>query len=527
MCGIFTIFGNHNYSKENIRHYFQKMQHRGPDDTELLFRDDFIIGFHRLNVINSESDSNQPICYKNWILVCNGEIYNHKELISQLHLPTTTHSDCEVILHLVDKYGPRFAFAQLDGVFACVLYNTESGTIVCARDPFGVRPLFMAYERDIKWFTSESKSIPHFVNQVQQFPPATFIQITNSEIVLMDRYFQFPSKNSNSLTHNYIYNYLENAVKKRLNNLGRDVGCLLSGGLDSSLIAALVYKFAPHPENVLFFSIGMSDSVDVIAAKKVIQYLNIAPENHHIVEFTPQQGFQKLNKVIYQLESYDITTIRASIPQYILSQYILEKTNVRILFSGEGADELFCGYQYSKLAPNEEELYNDSSNLLNELCYFDNLRTDRTTAGNSLEVRVPFLDKNLVSYVMSIDTKHRLCNNQMEKMLLRKSCEPYDLLPTEILYRHKEAFSDAVSSKKVSWYREMVKMIDQLVTEQEFLECKFTFNKPQTKEAYYYRKVFHMFFENRDKIIPHYWLPNWCSVTDPSATVLNCHVGDL
>jgi asparagine synthase (glutamine-hydrolysing) len=311
----------------------------------------------------------------------------------------------------------------------------------------------------------------------------------------------------------------------------RPIGCLLSGGLDSSLVTSIVSRHLP---NLHCFSIGLNESsVDIIAAKKVANFLKIPIENHHIVNFTIEEGLSAIRDVIYHLESYDITTIRASTPQYLLAKYIRTNTDIKVLYSGEGSDELFAGYQYSKSAPSDKDLHFDTIRLLSELYLYDNLRTDRTTAAWGLEVRVPFLDKKFTQYVLELDPKLKRSSMEvMEKMLLRNSFKEGNYLPDEILYRPKEAFSDAVSSKEVSWYKSLNVYINQAVSDEQLGDAsiKYPYNTPQTKEALYYRDIFSELYpiKNIDQVIPHYWLPKWQgNVQDPSATVLKCHQGDL
>jgi asparagine synthase (glutamine-hydrolysing) len=345
-------------------------------------------------------------------------------------------------------------------------------------------------------------------------------------------YFQIEKieRFSGNVDRNYFLNIinklLTKSVVKRLMS-DQPLGCLLSGGLDSSLVTSIVSRYV---KNVHCFSIGLENSVDVFAAKKVAAFLKIPKEKHHIVTFTVEEGLKALEDVIYHLESYDITTIRASTPQYLLAKYVKNKTNVKVLFSGEGADELFAGYQYSKDSPSAEALHKDTIKLLKELYLYDNLRTDRTTAKWGLEVRIPFLDKEFTKFVLSLDPSLRRPSKKiMEKLLLRDSFKN-NYLPEEILYRPKEAFSDAVSSKEVSWYRTLADHIGQVVSDEELKDAhsKYPFNTPQTKEALYYRNIYSRLYPNREELIAHYWMPQWQgNIKDPSATVLSCHQGDL
>ena len=265
----------------------------------------------------------------------------------------------------------------------------------------------------------------------------------------------------------------------------------------------------------------------MLLLKIVVQDLGI--KHHHIIEFSIEEGMDAIRDVIYHLESYDITTIRASVPQYLMAKYISTKTDIKVLYSGEGSDEIFAGYQYSKSAPSAEALYEDGKRLISELYLYDNLRTDRTTAAWGLEVRIPFLDKKFLSYAMSINPEYKVCNADIiEKNIIRETFQGY--LPQQILYRRKEAFSDAVSSKEISWYKSLATIIGGIITDDQLESAKvqYTHNTPMTKEALYYRNIFSEFYPGRDFLIPHYWMPKWQEpgLNDPSATVLQCHKVD-
>ena len=527
MCGIFACLG---CSLDEVKESINKIQHRGPDNTTIKEINNIIFGFHRLAIIDTSPLSNQPFILDNkYVLICNGEIYNYKELQKKYKTDNDIKSDCFVIPNLYKKYGIDETIKMLDGEFAFVLYDIEKNILHIGRDPYGVRPLFIGYDNKKLFVSSEVKAINFSGIHIEPFKPGKYMSINLDDIKYeyID-YFNIETLKSIELKEDVIKEsineLLTEAVKKRLMT-NRPLGCLLSGGLDSSLVTSIASR---HVRNLDVFSIGLEGSVDITAAKKVAEYLQI--KNHHIVNFTVEEGIQAIRDVIYHLESYDITTVRASTPQYLLAKYIKEKTDIKVLLSGEGADELFAGYQYSKDAPNGEELHKDTIRLLNELYMYDNLRTDRTTAGQGLEVRVPFLDKSLTKFVLITNPELRKpSKNIIEKKLLRDSFQD-NYLPEEILYRRKEAFSDAVSSKEVSWYQTLCKHIDNVITDEEMKEAKnkYLHNTPRTKEALYYRKIFNEFYEGRDKLIDHYWMPMWQGdITDPSATILKCHEGEL
>jgi asparagine synthase (glutamine-hydrolysing) len=448
-------------------------------------------------------------------------------------------SDCESLLKfaLFNRNCIEFnsIHNQLDAEFACIIYNEIDGNLYVARDPFGVRPLFMGTDLDGGlYFASEAKAIA-FADKVVPFLPGHYLSncLTNNHGRNMTPYYKFPERQlcQSSFDRGQILacirGYFIEAVKKRTMS-DRVVGCLLSGGLDSSLVASILHKFMPE---VHFYSIGLEGSVDVAAAKKVISYLNVPDTHHHCVQFTVEQGFDMLDEVICQLESYDITTIRASVPQYLLAKYIRENTPVSVIFSGEGSDELLAGYSYFKDAPDKWELQKEIKTRLQELYLYDNLRTDRTTAKWSLEVRVPFLDKNFVNFILQIDPGHMMSGKGIiEKKLLRDAFKGW--LPDEILYRPKEAFSDAVSSKDVSWYRTLQGLITTKLGNVNLEEeaKKYPHNPPKTIEALYYRQIFEKHYPGMAcNLIPKYWMPKWQpdNVVDPSATVLGSYKGEL
>jgi asparagine synthase (glutamine-hydrolysing) len=537
MCGIWALIkassSTQRVSQEELKRAFESIAHRGPDHHTMTEIDERVkFGFHRLSIIDPSEHSHQPLSFNGCQLICNGEIYNYHQLDHDY--PLKTRSDCEVILHLYQEKGLEETIKSLDAEFAFVLYDQSRGLVHLARDPFGVRPLFWGWDENGDLYSASEAKALDFLERVSPFPPAHFYthSLVSGERGRPVRYHQLPPFRSlikpTGEIKETINSLLTEAVSKRLMS-DRPLGCLLSGGLDSSLITSLATQLIPNARETLHcFSIGMRDSVDVRAAKKVVEFLGI--RHHHIVEFEPEDGLRALEDVVRQLETYDVTTIRASIPQYLLAKYVREQTDIKVLLSGEGADELFGGYQYFKKTNDERALYDESKRLLEELYLFDNLRTDRTTAVWGLEVRVPFLDLALTRFVTGIDPVHRLCHFQMEKMVLRESFNT-SYLPPEILYRCKEAFSDAVSSKKRSWYQSLVGLIEQEISEEDLenAQKEYSENPPPTREALYYRRVFERFYPGKSNLTPHYWMPRWVNLQrwDPSATVLDCHQGDL
>jgi len=544
MCGIVAYLGN---VPENIERYLSIIKHRGPDQTNIIEKKTkygkAYLGFHRLSINDLSDKGSQPMQYLHdteCLLICNGEIYNHKQLKEKYSFPTESTSDCEIILHMYKRFGIEETVKQLDGVFAFVLYDNE--TIYIARDIIGVRPLFVGYNEDDIIISSEAKSLTNIFSDtdiynprytIKQFLPGRYATITYDSNKLKYnkfKYFKWESiKLNTTLSQKSIIltinDLLTNAVDKRLMS-DRPIGCFLSGGLDSSLICSLMSKMVS--KQLVTFAIGMKDSnaPDLKYAKIVADYLQT---DHHSVYYTFDEGFEALDDLIYTLESYDITTIRASLPQYLLSKYIKNNTDIKVLFSGEGPDEHFGGYQYLQMSPNKKEFQREITKLTKNLCYYDVLRADRTTSKFGLEVRVPFLDKEFIQYSLSIPPEYKESKNKIEKYLIRKAFDNSNYLPDEILWRQKNAFSDAVGYQ---WVDRLKEKIDTLISDEEFNECQRTYihNIPLSKEALYYRKIFNKHYPGRSAFIPTYWMPNqaWSDdkITDPSALKLNCFKED-
>uniref|UniRef100_G1U2E5 Asparagine synthetase [glutamine-hydrolyzing] n=1 Tax=Oryctolagus cuniculus TaxID=9986 RepID=G1U2E5_RABIT len=524
MCGIWALFGSDDCLSVQCLSAM-KIAHRGPD----AFRFENVngytnccFGFHRLAVVD-QLFGMQPIRVKKYpyLWLCyNGEIYNHKAMQHHFEFEYQTKVDGEIILHLYDKGGIEQTICMLDGVFAFILLDTANKKVFLGRDTYGVRPLFKAMTEDgFLAVCSEAKGTDSICLQLLIVVVALGHSREldwNRVLCLLFVGFEIETVKSN------LRILFENAIKKRLMT-DRRIGCLLSGGLDSSLVAASLLrqlKEAQVQYALQTFAIGMEDSPDLLAARKVANHIG---SEHHEVLFNSEEGIQALDEVIFSLETYDITTVRASVGMYLISKYIRKNTDSVVIFSGEGSDELTQGYIYFHKAPSPEEAEEESERLLKELYLFDVLRADRTTAAHGLELRVPFLDHRFCSYYLSLPPEMRIPKNGIEKHLLREAFEDSNLIPKEILWRPKEAFSDGITSEKNSWFRILQEYVEHQVddTMMEAAAQRFPFNTPKTKEGYYYRQIFERHYPGRADWLTHYWMPKWISATDPSARTLS------
>jgi asparagine synthase (glutamine-hydrolysing) len=436
-----------------------------------------------------------------------------------------TNSDCEVIIHLYKMYGIKYLFELLDGVFAFVLYDSNIQRVFVGRDPYGVRPLYYHDNCGIT-LASEMKQIKEIGTNIKQFQPGSFMEIELNKfhptIIRNERYtsFGFSKMIFNSLYDVYgvLYQTLYNSVKKRVITTERPIACLLSGGLDSSTITALVNSFLPKGQ-LETYSIGLEGSTDLIYAQKVADHLGT---RHTSIILTEDQFFEAIPEVIKAIESYDTTTVRASVGNYLVGKYIAEHSDAKVIFNGDGADELMGGYRYFNHVPEEIEFDRECKRLLGDIHYFDVLRSDRCISTHGLEPRTPFLDRSLVQIYLSIpmDLRNHRYNNQPEKFLLRGALSfmNKDLLPEEILLRTKEAFSDGVSSENRSWYTIIAEKLENIEFPKR--ETIYIHNTPQTKEQRYYRMLFEEDYAHCGEIVPYFWMPKWVNTTDPSARTI-------
>lgn len=532
MCGIFTYI-----SKNKILDPLQvkiieealKSRHRGPDNTKYtLEKENIFMCFHRLCINDLSDKGDQPLIHPNdcnLILICNGEIYNNQLLKAEYDIKTESDSDCEVILHLYEKIGFRKTIEKLDGVFGLVLFDLrdKQTKIFAARDPIGVRSLYFGKNQDSIIFSSEMKSLQNLATDVSQFKPGHIWDNQTEEYTcfydIHEHYNREPIVESSiEIVKQNIRDKFFKAVEKRLMS-DRPIGCLLSGGLDSSLVAAILSKH--YKKRLRTYSVGLEGSIDLKYARMVADFLGT---EHYEYIVTEEEMIEALESDIYQIETYDTTTIRASTPMFLLSKFIEKKQKDVVIYSGEGSDEASGSYLYFHNAPDEKSFKQETIRLMQDLCYFDVLRCDKSTAGAGLEVRVPFLDRDFLEYYMNIETKLKMpSKGKMEKHLLRSAFDGLDLLPHEVLWRMKEGMSDGVSSQKRGWYEIIQEYADEVYSYEEFKrkQKEYTWNPPMFKEALYFRELFNKHYPGREKTIPYYWLPKWSGdIVEPSARVL-------
>ena len=519
MCSIMGYLGT-SISMEEFKKHFDETISRGPDMQKIVeIESGGIIGFERLSIMGLTKEGMQPFKLNNNLLVCNGEIYCFRPIRERLsetyHFMST--SDCEILLPLYEEKGVEM-FKELDAEFACIIYDAKKGSIVAARDPIGIRPLFYGYtEAGEIVFASEAKNLVGLVGKVMPFPPGHYY--TDGKFVCYRDMTEVKTVVDDDLEIicGNIHDKLVEGIRKRL-DADAPLGFLLSGGLDSSLVCAVSAKILKEP--IKTFAIGMStDAIDLKYAKEVADFIG---SNHQEIIITKEDVINALPDVVHLLGTFDITTIRASIGMYLICKAIHEQTDVRVLLTGEISDELF-GYKYTDFAPNAEEFQKEAAKRIRELYMYDVLRADRCISVNSLEARVPFGDLDFVQYVMSINPEKKMNVYGKGKYLLRHAFEG-DYLPEDILMREKAAFSDAVGHSMVDYLKAYA---EEKYTDEEFetLSAKYTHAKPFTKESLLYRELFESFYPGQGEMIVDFWMPNksWegCDVNDPSARVLS------
>ena len=523
MCGVACAF---NLKKDisNLRASLltmsKKLRHRGPDWSGIFSNDNAILAHERLAIVDPISGK-QPLYGENndVVLAVNGEIYNHLNLKKEIdnNYNFKTQSDCEIILALYKTYGIKF-IEKLNGIFAFALYDINNHEFLIARDYIGVIPLYMGWDEDgTLYIASELKALEGFCDNIKIFPPGHYYSSKEKDLN------QWYTSNWSHIdvVHNEkdiktkLRTSLEKAVHRQLMT---DVpyGVLLSGGLDSSIIAAIVKRFSNKRvetndsleawwPQLHTFSIGLHDSPDLKAAKQVSKYIDSV---HHEIIFTIQEGLDAINDVIYSLETYDVTTIRASTPMYLMAR-VIKSMGIKMVLSGEGADEIFGGYLYFHKAPNAGEFHDETVRKIKDLHLYDCLRANKSMAAWGVEARVPFLDKDFINVAMTINPKIKMIGkDNMEKSILRKAFEGF--LPSEILYRQKEQFSDGVG---YSWIDTLKVLAENNISDLQFEDAKnkFPINTPMNKEEYHYRQIFTNFFPS-----------NAAALTVPSKPSIAC-----
>lgn len=504
MCGIIACYKstcNSNNLRKKIIECGKKIQHRGPDSNGINFIKNGIVFLHeRLSIIDPESGF-QPFDNSNIVLTVNGEIYNYLDLkrIIYIDYEYKTNSDCEVIIPLYLQYGIKF-IKLLSGMFSFILYDKNKGKMYAVRDHMGITPLYYGYSTDGGiWFSSELKALVDTCVNIKCFPPGNYYDCENNTFTKWYNYTW-----SINLKDDFIFSDLKDGLTRAvLKRTTSDVpwGVLLSGGLDSSLVSSIICKNFGR-NTVHSFSIGLEDSPDIKAAQEVADFIGTI---HHSYTYTIEEGIDALENAIYHLETYDVTTIRASIPMFLLSRKI-KALGIKMVLSGEGADEIFGGYLYFHKAPDAKQFHTETMEKLKKLHLYDCLRANKSSAAWGVEVRVPFLDKDFINMAMSINPIHKMVNNEknIEKYILRKSFDdiknPY--LPDSILWRQKEQFSDGVGH---SWINGLKKYAEKEVTNKQMKLANiiFPYNTPKTKEAYLYRNIFtkHFPLENFAKTV--------------------------
>jgi asparagine synthase (glutamine-hydrolysing) len=537
MCGIFSLFSNATLSLAELTELFNfcmKIRHRGPDTTTTITPDlKSFIAFHRLCIKGLDNESGQPMFYDKYILVANAEIYNYLELAEKYNIELKTGSDCEIILKLFVKIGIKETLKNLDGVFAFIIYNTETKEFIVARDPIGIRSLYYSKQNnDGEYraiFASEMKAIPPHYTDVHQFPPGKyFMSSDNTFETYYDYTYQYPGIEDMSEDDiiDKIYELLYNAVKKRLMS-DRPVGFIISGGIDSTAIAAIARDILGPDVHMNSYTIGMEGAVDLYYARMAANHLNTT---HHEKVETEEEFLDGIEETIKQIESKCTTTVRASRGNYGVAKHIKATTDDVVIYCGDVADEMFASYRGFQNAPNEQEFYDANLHMMKMVHRYDVLRSDKSISGAGLEARVPFADLELVNFVMSIPAKFKMFDNvRVEKYLLRKALERNNLLPSELLWRRKEAFSDGVSSIERGWFSVIQEHVDNVYTDEEYENDsgKFAHNPPYDKESYHYRMIFNKHYpgQSRAETIPYFWRHPFSTQLDPSARLLKDYDG--
>ena len=554
MCGIVAAFGEKigtQSMRQQVLSMSKKIRHRGPDWSGIYVSDNAIMAHERLSIVDPQSGG-QPLKTKDEdvILTVNGEIYNHQDIRKELadEYEFQTGSDCEVVLALYKKYGSDF-LERLSGIFAFALYDKTNDYFLVARDPIGVIPLYLGYDDNGNtFFASELKALEGYCKEIEPFLPGHCYDSTTRE---MKQWYKRDWQSYDAVKDNVsdidvLRNALEDAVKRQLMS---DVpyGVLLSGGLDSSVISAITESYAERRietdsqsrawwPRLHSFAVGLKGAPDLAKARQVADYIGTV---HHEINYTIQEGLDALRDVIYFIETYDITTVRASVPMYLLAR-VIKSMGIKMVLSGEGADEIFGGYLYFHKAPSADEFHKETVRKLSKLHQYDCLRANKSLSAWGVEGRVPFLDKEFLDVAMRTNPKAKMCSilpgsdpkASMEKRIVREAFE--DMLPEEVAWRQKEQFSDGVG---YSWIDTLKKITSEAVTDEQMAHAaeRFPINTPLCKEEYYYRSIFEEHFpsESAARSVPHEasvacstavaleWDEAWKNMNDPSGRAVS------
>ncbi|WP_298263475.1 asparagine synthase B [uncultured Lutibacter sp.] len=502
MCGIVCAFDLKEKSeilRPQLLEMSKKIRHRGPDWSGIYADEKAILAHERLAIVDPASGK-QPLFSENkkLVLAANGEIYNHRELRKQFEgtYNFQTESDCEVILALYQQKGASF-IDEMNGIFGFALYDVENDEYFVARDHMGIIPLYIGWDQNGTFYVaSELKALEGVCTKIELFPPGHYLSSKDGELTkwYSRDWMEYKAVKENQTSIDELHDALEAAVHRQLMS---DVpyGVLLSGGLDSSVTSAIAKKYAAKRiesddtqaawwPQLHSFSVGLEGSPDLAAAQKVADHIGTV---HHEIKFTIQEGLDAIRDVIYNLETYDITTIRASTPMYLMAR-VIKSMGIKMVLSGEGADELFGGYLYFHKAPNAEEFHEETVRKLSKLHMYDCLRANKSLASWGIEGRVPFLDKEFIDVAMRINPQDKMINGErMEKWVIRKAFESY--LPESVAWRQKEQFSDGVG---YSWIDTLKEVVAAEVTDEQLANAKYKFpiQTPTNKEEFYYRSIF-------------------------------------
>jgi asparagine synthase (glutamine-hydrolysing) len=508
MCGIVCAFDIKNSAialRPQVLKMSKKIRHRGPDWSGIFSNDKAILAHERLSIVDPESGK-QPLFSKDGklVLAVNGEIYNHQDIRNEFEgkYEFLTKSDCEVILALYREKGKDF-LEDLNGIFAFALYDIENDVFLVGRDHIGIIPLYQGWDDNGTYYVaSELKALEGHCSKIEEFLPGQYYYSPDGqpEKWYSRDWMEYETVKNNTSSIDELRTALEDAVERQLMT---DVpyGVLLSGGLDSSIISAVAKKFSGkriESGNVTdawwpqlhSFAVGLEGSPDLKAARKVADHIGTI---HHEIHFTVQEGLDAIRDVIYHIETYDVTTVRASTPMYLLSR-VIKSMGVKMVLSGEGADEVFGGYLYFHKAPNAEEFHKETVRKLSKLHQYDCLRANKSLAAWGVEGRVPFLDKEFLDVAMRLNPQDKMAGKgKMEKWILRKAFEDY--LPESVTWRQKEQFSDGVG---YNWIDSLRELTSSQVTDEQMAKVTevFPINPPMTKEEYYYRTIFHDYFSS-------------------------------